>query len=130
MTWLTKTIFPLEARFVSPRFVRAGALLACWEMIASGTTTFADGYFFEEEVARAADEAGLRAFPGQGIFDGPTPDAKDAGEGLASARAIPRGMVRACEGDPVALPPRLLHGRSGDVPEGPRISPNASTRRS
>ncbi len=83
MTWLTKSMFPLEARFVSPRFVRAGALLACWEMIASGTTTFADGYFFEEEVARAADEAGLRAFPGQGIFDGPTPDAKDASEGLA-----------------------------------------------
>ncbi len=85
LTWLTKYLFPLEARFVSPRFVRCGALLACWEMIASGTTAFADGYFFEEEVARAADEAGLRAFPGQGIFDVPTPDAKDAEEGLARA---------------------------------------------
>jgi len=85
MTWLTKYMFPLEARFVSPRFVRCGALLACWEMIASGTTTFADGYFFEEQVARAADEAGLRAVPGQGIFDVPTPDAKDSAEGLARA---------------------------------------------
>jgi 5-methylthioadenosine/S-adenosylhomocysteine deaminase len=85
MTWLTKTMFPLEARFVSPRFVHAGALLACWEMIASGTTAFADGYFFEEEVARAADESGLRAFPGQAIFDSPTPDAKEAAEGLARA---------------------------------------------
>ena len=85
MTWLTKYMFPLEARFVSPEFVRAGALLACWEMIASGTTTFADGYFFEEQVARAADEAGLRAVPGQGIFDVPTPDAKDSAEGLARA---------------------------------------------
>jgi 5-methylthioadenosine/S-adenosylhomocysteine deaminase len=83
MTWLTKYMFPLEARFVSPRFVRCGALLACWEMIASGSTTFADGYFFEEEVARAADEAGLRAVPGQGILDVPTPDAKDAAESLA-----------------------------------------------
>jgi len=85
MTWLTKFLFPLEARFVSTRFVRCGALLACWEMIASGTTTFADGYFFQEETARAAEEAGLRAVVGQGIFDVATPDAKDAGEGLARA---------------------------------------------
>jgi 5-methylthioadenosine/S-adenosylhomocysteine deaminase len=85
MTWLTKYMFPIEKRFVSRQFVRWGALLACWEMIASGTTTFADGYFFEEEVARAADEAGLRAVPGQGIFDVPTPDSKTASEGLARA---------------------------------------------
>jgi 5-methylthioadenosine/S-adenosylhomocysteine deaminase len=85
MTWLTKYMFPLEARFVSPKFVRCGSLLACWEMIASGTTTFADGYFFEEEVARAADEAGMRALPGQGILDVPTPDAKNGAEGLARA---------------------------------------------
>jgi 5-methylthioadenosine/S-adenosylhomocysteine deaminase len=85
LTWLEKFMFPLEARFVSPEFVRWGSRLACWEMIASGTTTFADGYFFEEEVARAADESGLRAVPGQGIFDVPTPDAKTAGEGLARA---------------------------------------------
>ena len=85
MTWLEKFMFPLEARFVSPEFVRWGSRLACWEMIASGTTTFADGYFFEEEVARAADDAGLRAVPGEGIFDVPTPDAKSATEGLARA---------------------------------------------
>jgi len=83
LTWLEKFMFPLEKRFVSPDFVRWGTRLACWEMIASGTTTFADGYFFEEEVARAADESGLRAVPGQGIFDVPTPDAKTAREGLA-----------------------------------------------
>ena len=83
LTWLEKFMFPLEKRFVSPDFVRWGTRLACWEIIASGTTTFADGYFFEEEVARAADESGLRAVPGQGIFDVPTPDAKTAREGLA-----------------------------------------------
>ena len=85
MTWLTKYMFPLEARFVSPAFVRWGARLACWEMIASGTTTFADGYFFEEEVARAADESGMRALPGEGILDVPTPDAKTSAESLARA---------------------------------------------
>ena len=73
MTWLTKYMFPLEARFVTPAFVRCGARLACWELIASGTTTFADGYFFEEETARAAAEAGLRVVAGQGIFDVPVP---------------------------------------------------------
>jgi 5-methylthioadenosine/S-adenosylhomocysteine deaminase len=83
LTWLEKFMFPLEKRFVSPEFVRWGTRLACWEMIASGTTTFADGYFFEEEVARAADESGLRAVPGQGIFDVSTPDAKTGREGLA-----------------------------------------------
>ena len=85
MTWLEKYMFPLERRFVTREFVRWGTLLACWEMIASGTTTFADGYFFEEEVARAVDEAGLRAVPGQGIFDSPTPDSKTSAEGLARA---------------------------------------------
>src|SRR5512144_361296 len=85
MTWLEKYMFPVERRFVSAEFVRWGALLACWEMIASGTTTFADGYFYEEEVARAADEAGMRAVPGQGIFDVPTPDSKTSSEGLARA---------------------------------------------
>jgi 5-methylthioadenosine/S-adenosylhomocysteine deaminase len=85
MTWLEKYMFPVERRFVSPEFVRWGARLACWEMIVSGTTTFADGYFYEEEVARAADEAGLRAVAGQGIFDVPTPDSKTSVEGLARA---------------------------------------------
>ena len=85
MTWLEKYMFPIERRFVSREFVRRGTLLACWEMIASGTTTFANGYFYEEEVARVADEAGLRAVPGQGIFDVPTPDAKTSSEGLARA---------------------------------------------
>jgi 5-methylthioadenosine/S-adenosylhomocysteine deaminase len=88
MTWLEKYMFPLEARLARPGFVRWGSLLACWEMIASGTTTFVDGYFFEEDVARAADEAGLRAVTGQGIFDVPTPDSKNAAEGLARGERL------------------------------------------
>ena len=88
MTWLEKYMFPLERRFVTAEFVRWGARLACWEMIVSGTTTFADGYFFEEEVARAADEAGLRVVAGEGIFDVPTPDAKNATESLARAEKL------------------------------------------
>ncbi len=85
MTWLQKYMFPLEAQFVTAEFVLWGARLACWEMIATGTTTFADGYFFEDSVAEAADEAGLRALPGQGVLDVPTPDAPNAAAGLARA---------------------------------------------
>ena len=105
LTWLTKYIFPLEERFVSPGFVRCGALLACWEMIASGTTTFADGYFFEEEVAKAAEEAGLRVIAGQAILDAPTPDAKDSIESLARAERL----LSQWKGHPLVTPALFPH---------------------
>ena len=60
MEWLQKYIFPAEAKTVSPEFVRAGTRLAALEMIQSGTTTFTDMYYFEEEIARVTKAAGLR----------------------------------------------------------------------
>ena len=105
MTWLTEYMFPLEARFVTRDFVKCGARLACWEMIASGTTTFADGYFFEEEVARAAEESGMRAVPGQGILDVPTPDAKASAESLAQAERF----LSAWRGHPLVTPALCPH---------------------
>jgi 5-methylthioadenosine/S-adenosylhomocysteine deaminase len=83
MEWLQQYIFPAEAKAVSPAFVRTGTRLAALEMIRSGTTTFADMYYFEEEVARAASEAGLRGVLGQTIIRFPVPDAKTPEEGLA-----------------------------------------------
>ncbi len=62
MEWLTKYIFPAEAKTVSPEFVRAGTRLAALEMIQSGTTTYADMYYFEEEIARETKAAGLRGY--------------------------------------------------------------------
>ena len=59
-TWLDNYIFPLEARHVNPELVYWGTLLACAEMIKSGTTTFCDMYVFEAEVARAVRQAGMR----------------------------------------------------------------------
>ena len=53
MDWLQKYIFPAEAKTVSPAFVRTGTELAALEMIRSGTTTYVDMYYFEEEIARA-----------------------------------------------------------------------------
>ena len=77
MTWLKDYIFPAEARFVDREFVYIGSLLAAWEMTRSGTTSFCDGYFFEDEVGRAAQEVGIRAWIGEGILQFPTPSLAD-----------------------------------------------------
>ena len=65
MDWLNKYIFPAEAKSVSPEFVRVGTKLAALEMIQSGTTTYTDMYYFEEEIAKATKEAGLRGVLGE-----------------------------------------------------------------
>ena len=57
--WLTKFIFPAEAKNVTADFVRWGTRLGCLEMLLSGTTTFTDMYYFEDVVAEAATEAGI-----------------------------------------------------------------------
>jgi 5-methylthioadenosine/S-adenosylhomocysteine deaminase len=85
MEWLQQYIFPAEAKTVSPQFVRVGTRLAALEMIQSGTTTFTDMYYFEEEVAKAAKEAGLRGVLGQTIIKFPVADAKTPAESLARA---------------------------------------------
>jgi 5-methylthioadenosine/S-adenosylhomocysteine deaminase len=90
MDWLERYIFPAEAKTVSPAFVRAGTRLAALEMIRSGTTTFADMYYFEEEIARVARDAGLRGVLGQTIIQFPVPDAKTPQEGLARAERFIR----------------------------------------
>ncbi|MBU85052.1 MULTISPECIES: TRZ/ATZ family hydrolase [unclassified Alcanivorax] len=73
MTWLEKHIWPAEGQFVSEQFVFDGTRLAAAEMIRSGTTCFADQYFFPASAARATVEAGLRASLFCPILDFPTP---------------------------------------------------------
>ena len=85
MDWLQKYIFPAEAKTVSPEMVRIGTRLAALEMIESGTTTFVDMYYFEEEIARAAFAAGLRGVLGQTIIQFPVADAKTPADALARA---------------------------------------------
>lgn len=77
MTWLQDYIFPAEAKHVNREFVYIGSLLAAWEMTRSGTTAFCDGYFYEDEVGRAAREVGIRAWIGEGILQFPTPSLSD-----------------------------------------------------
>lgn len=66
--WLNETIWPLEAK-LKPSDVYDGALLGCLEMIKSGTTCFADMYFYEDMVAKAVEKAGMRTVLAPGILE-------------------------------------------------------------
>jgi 5-methylthioadenosine/S-adenosylhomocysteine deaminase len=84
--WLQGYMWPVEREFVSPDFVRLGTQLACAELIRTGVTCFADMYFFEENVAKATAEAGLRAVCAQTVLKFPAPDALSFEDSLAAAR--------------------------------------------
>jgi 5-methylthioadenosine/S-adenosylhomocysteine deaminase len=112
MEWLNDFIFPAEAKTVSPEFVRAGTRLAALEMIQSGTTTFADMYYFEEEVAREVKAAGLRGVLGQTIIQFPVADAKTPADGLARAE----DFLKAFKDDPLitaAVAPHAMYTLDG-----------------
>jgi len=83
--WLHGYILPVEHEFVNPEFCFLGATLACAEMMRGGTTCFADMYYFEEEVAWAAVEAGMRGVCGETIIKFPAPDATSYEESLRYA---------------------------------------------
>jgi 5-methylthioadenosine/S-adenosylhomocysteine deaminase len=90
MDWLSDYIFPAEARNVDPELAYWGSMLACAEMIKSGTTTFSDMYIFEEEAAKAAKKAGMRCLLGEVLFDFPSPNFKTPAEGLACTERLIR----------------------------------------
>lgn len=84
--WLYDKIFPMESKHLRPETVYWGSLLGCLEMIASGTTTLMDGYFFEDETVRAVHKSGLRGYMAQGVVDFPAPGVPDPGENLNNAK--------------------------------------------
>lgn len=84
--WLLGYVMPVEREFVTPDFCRLGAKIACAEMIRGGTTCFADMYYFEETIAQATADAGLRAVCGQTVLKFPSPDADSFEDSLARAR--------------------------------------------
>src|SRR5574338_568377 len=98
--WLLGYMMPVEREFVRPDFVALGTSLACAEMIRSGTTCFADMYYFEESVAEAAAAAGLRALCAQTVLKFPAPDAASFEDALARARAF----IGRWKGHPLVVP--------------------------
>jgi len=84
--WLFEKIFPAESKYLNSETVFWGTLLGCLEMIASGTTTVLDGYFFQDETVRAVHRSGLRALIAQGIIDFPAPGVSDPKENLKKGK--------------------------------------------
>ncbi|MGE3507797.1 MAG: amidohydrolase [Vicinamibacterales bacterium] len=105
MEWLNAYIFPAEAKTVSPEMVRIGTRLAALEMIESGTTTYADMYYFEEEIAKATRTAGLRGVLGQTVIQFPVADARTPAEALARAERL----IDVFKGDPLIVPAVAPH---------------------
>ena len=85
MMWLRDHIFPAEAELVDPEFVYWGTLLSSIEMLKSGTTTFADMYYFRDDQARAVVEVGIRAVLGPHVIGIPAPDHPTPSASLADA---------------------------------------------
>jgi 5-methylthioadenosine/S-adenosylhomocysteine deaminase len=98
--WLMGYMMPVEREFVRPDFVALGTRLGCAEMIRSGTTCFADMYYFEESVAEAAASAGLRALCAQTVLKFPAPDAASFEDALARAREF----ISRWRGHPLIVP--------------------------
>src|SRR3954468_11217171 len=103
--WLMGYMMPVEREFVRPDFVALGTRLACAEMIRSGTTCFADMYYFEQSVAEATASAGLRALCGQTVLKFPAPDAASYEDALASARTF----IQRWKGHPLIVPAVAPH---------------------
>jgi 5-methylthioadenosine/S-adenosylhomocysteine deaminase len=81
--WLTKYIFPAEAKNVNEEFVRAGTRLGLAEMIRGGTTTYCDMYYFESAVAEETARAGMRGVLGETVIDFPVADNKSWEQAMA-----------------------------------------------
>jgi 5-methylthioadenosine/S-adenosylhomocysteine deaminase len=112
--WLEKYIFPAEAKNVTPEFVRWGTRLSCVEMLLSGTTTYADMYYFEEVIAEATKECGMRGVLGQTIIRFPVPDAKTPAGGLKRTEAFME-RFKADELITPAVAPHAVYTNSDDT---------------
>ncbi|MFN8059007.1 MAG: amidohydrolase [Vicinamibacterales bacterium] len=116
--WLMGYVMPVEREFVNPDFVRLGTGLACAEMIRSGITCFADMYYFEESVAKATADAGMRALCGQTVLKFPSPDAASFEDSLALAREF----IVAWKDHPLVVPAVAPHAPYTTTPEILRAS--------
>jgi 5-methylthioadenosine/S-adenosylhomocysteine deaminase len=86
--WLNEYIFPAEASYITEDSVYWSTSLAVVEMIKSGTTTFCDGYFYENGAAKAVAASGIRAVLAQGVVDFPAPGVAEPSMNLSTAAAF------------------------------------------
>jgi 5-methylthioadenosine/S-adenosylhomocysteine deaminase len=103
--WLTKFIFPAEAKNVDEAFVRAGTRLGMAEMIRGGTTTYCDMYYFEDAIADETKKAGMRGVLGETVIDFPAPDNKTWQAGVAYTERF----IRKWQNDPLIVPAIAPH---------------------
>lgn len=116
--WLTKCIWPIEGKLMSPEFVYDGALLGAAEMIRGGTTTCHDMYFFPRSAAKAIREIGLRVV--QGAFVIQFPNAEFSGE-EESLKAVKK-LVNDCRDDPLLSINIAPHAPYSVSSEGLKVS--------
>src|SRR5436190_18256942 len=121
--WLEKFIFPAEAKNVSADFVRWGTRLGVMEMLLSGTTTFTDMYYFEDVVAEAAKEAGMRGVLGETIIGFPVADNQTPRDALAYTERY----LKRFQNDPLitaAVAPHALYTNSDETLKASRALAN------
>ncbi len=103
--WLTKFIFPAEAKNVNEQFVRAGTRLGLAEMIRGGTTTYCDMYYFEDAIADETKKAGVRGVLGETIIKFPVSDNKTPEDALAYTERF----IKKWKNDPLIVPAAAPH---------------------
>ena len=103
--WLQNYIFPAEARNVTPDFVEWGTRLGILEMLRGGITTYADMYYFEDNVARVTKDAGMRGVLGETFIDFPAPDNKSVPQMLAYTE----NYIKYWQGDSLITPAVAPH---------------------
>jgi 5-methylthioadenosine/S-adenosylhomocysteine deaminase len=121
--WLEKYIFPAEAKNVNAEFVRWGTRLGAMEMLLSGTTTYTDMYYFEDVVAEATKEAGMRGVLGETIIGFPVADNKTPAEALAYTEKF----LSRWKNDPLivaAVAPHALYTNSDETLKASRALAN------
>jgi 5-methylthioadenosine/S-adenosylhomocysteine deaminase len=103
--WLTKYIFPAEAKNVTEDFVRTGTQLGLAEMIRGGTTTYCDMYYFEDAIADETARAGVRGLLGETVIDFPVADNKTNEQAMAYVERF----VKKWQGNPLITPAIAPH---------------------
>ncbi len=111
--WLQGYVWPVEREFASPEFVRLGTSIACAELIKSGVTTFNDMYFYEDDVATATAQAGMRGVCGQSILKFPTADATSYEDAMEKAR----DYIKKWKGHPLIIPSIAPHAPYTTTPQ-------------